>query len=451
MMMIIHFLWFWAGADPDILKRPDCKGDRRLYCAVGLTVLMTGAFAVISSSYAMYSVFNSLEVAIGLGLFWGLTIATTDRFLIMTTHKTNSFSWAQLINITVRLLAAVTIGAMVAKPLEAAIFAKEIRAEIASHNLMAEVQMRQTVAQLSESVDIARLREENKQLQAQDAKLDAEFQKIYQSTIGEAEGKSGTGKAGKGIVYAEKLQELKRQKTILTATTSQHNTQVAENNQQIKTLERDLAAKVQQVQTSRLAADSIMAQIKMLHEMAEKDSVIDWASKLISWTFISIDVMPILSKLLMKRTAYDAIKQHQSNATIQLQDTLDRNLPYKVGEEVNRRNAVQTHISQLSSQALISALETAQRSKHWAKIIPEAASRFVQRVSDELSQEIDSVHTPKSKLAKEARIAIEREIPDIAKRMVKSRILRRRVKNEIEDMSGELERALNDFNNKKDD
>jgi Domain of unknown function (DUF4407) len=443
-------LEFLSGVDPQILQRPECRGERRIYQGIGLTIGITGFFACISASYAMYSIFKVVEIAIALGLFWGFTIAMIDRFLIMTTSKQDTFSWKQVSIATSRILMATLIAIVVSKPLEMAIFNKEIGAAIAETNLIAEVQMQQTVAKLPEAVEIDRLRQENKALQAQDAQISDSYQKAYDRMIGEAEGTSGSNKAGKGPVFDEKFQELQRQKTILDAAVAQHQTQIQANNTQSQRLEKIKATKAKQVNSARLAADSILAQMQMLHKMAVKDSTVTWASYLISGIFVAIDVLPLLGKLMMNRTAYDAIVHHQTIATIKRQAALTENLGHEIQQDMYRHNQVQDHISQLTDRALIDALAAIPKSREWQRTQADAVQGLVQRASGELLKAIGSIRFPKSIFRRAARKAMQQEIPDLARKQAQSKIFRQRIHNATEDIAAEAERAVNEFIRKDD-
>lgn len=439
-----------SGADPDILSRSECAGERRIYRAIGLSVFITGTLAGFSGGYAIYSIFKSVPVTIIFGVSWGSAIAATDRLLIMTTQKKNSFCWKQLCIATGRILLASLIAIVISKPLEMAIFGKEIHANIASVNLAAEVQMQKTVSQLPESLEIDRLRLENKNLIAADVKSAADYQKIYLSVVGEAEGTSGSMKAGKGIAFHEKYQELARQKSLLEATASQHQAKIAENEEQIKILDTAKANKVNQVRTARLNADSILAQMQMLHQMANSDPSVKWSSFLISAIFVAFDVLPILGKLLMPRTAYDAILHHITLAAIKRQKALSANLEHEIGQEMDRYNSVQSKIGELSTQALIDAAIAAQSSRLWERSVAKAAHSLAKRTSDELMAAINSVRFPRSTFINAARKAVEEEIPDIARDQARNHIYRNKVANTANDIADEAERAVYSFVNKKD-
>jgi Domain of unknown function (DUF4407) len=443
-----EILWRIAGADPDILNTEDCKGDRKIYTALGVIVLVTASFAALSSTYAFWTVFKDLPIAISLGLFWGFSVANIDRFLIMTTVKHNSFSIEQLVTSSIRILMACIIGIIISKPLELAIFQKEISAEIDTRNLSAEVRMKETISGLPESVEIARLRQESQQLRDQDAKLNANYQQIYASTIGEAEGTSGTGKAGKGIVYTDKLSELERQKAILVRTTSQHESQIAENNEKVTQLEKTLTVKTDRVRGSRLEANSLLAQITTLEEMGDKNPAVAWTSRLLSLAFISIDVLPVVCKLLMDRTDYDSVKRRIRKEVVMRQDALVQNLDWQIAEETRRDNALEAEYSGFLEQTLAESLKQAYGDPEMIKVIYQTAQKFISRVGERLSQAIDSISIPDSRIKQEAKEAVESQMQDIAKPAAKRKVVRRRIQHQVADYTRDLRDYLEKFKNK---
>ncbi len=443
-----RILWRIAGANPEILDTEDCRDDRMTYAGLGVIVLVTAIFAFFSSAYAFWSIFRNLPVALGLGLFWGFSVANIDRFLIMTTVKQNTFSIGQLITSSLRILMAVIIGIVISKPLELFIFHKEIHAEIENRNIGAVVQAKKTISQLPESLEIDWLRKENTRLQDEDAKLNKAYQQIYNSTIGEAEGTSGTGKAGKGIVYGDKLRELERQKAILATTTSQHTAQIVENKAKVTQLEKTVTEATTRVRGSILEANSLLAQITMLEEMTEKNPAVSWTSKLISLAFILVDVLPVISKLLMDRTNYDSVKLRRRKEVVMRQDARIQNLGAQIDEEIRRDNSLEAEYSGFLEQTLATSLKEAHEDPEMKKVVYGTAQKFINRVGERLSQAIDSINIPDSRFKQEAQDAVEREMPNIAKPSAKRKVVRRHLQNQVADYTRELREALSNFKNR---
>ena len=122
--MLKQFFIICSGSDTDILKECN-KGEQNKYAGIGATVFFTAIMAFVASSYALYTVFDNWITAIFFGLIWGALIFNLDRFIVSTIKKQDNFI-KELIQALPRILLAVIIAVVIAKPLELKIFEKEI-------------------------------------------------------------------------------------------------------------------------------------------------------------------------------------------------------------------------------------------------------------------------------------------------------------------------------------
>jgi len=132
MNILSKFLSWCAGADNEILKKLPAEITK--YHSVGITILFTGVFAALSGGYAAYTIFHILWVAVLIGLIWGFMIFNLDRFIVMSIKKTDNFS-KELLTALPRILLALIISLVVAKPLEIRIFKDRIKRVIATKEL----------------------------------------------------------------------------------------------------------------------------------------------------------------------------------------------------------------------------------------------------------------------------------------------------------------------------
>lgn len=129
----VKFLWFCSGANIKVLEK--CPVDQGKYTTIGFTILLTSVLASLSGGYAIFTIFNSIPIAAGFGSFWGLMIGNLDRSLISTSsfRKEKGLSISILKSIPkmfafcIRLLGAVAIAFVVAKPLQIKIFEQPIQ------------------------------------------------------------------------------------------------------------------------------------------------------------------------------------------------------------------------------------------------------------------------------------------------------------------------------------
>ncbi len=127
MQHLTTFFWICSGADIAILKK--CPTEKSKYVGIGATVFFTGLFAALAGGYAMYTVFDNAWIAGVSGLIWGLLIFNLDRFIVSSMRKEGKFS-RELFMALPRILLAILISVVIAKPLELKIFEKEINAEL---------------------------------------------------------------------------------------------------------------------------------------------------------------------------------------------------------------------------------------------------------------------------------------------------------------------------------
>ncbi len=107
---------------------------------MGLTILLTGTFAACSGAYAVLQVFDpvaigaehsprAIQLAIALGIVWGIFIINLDRLIVMTMTKTGN-GITYWLKAGLRIAFAVIISLVIAKPLEVRLFQDRITAQI---------------------------------------------------------------------------------------------------------------------------------------------------------------------------------------------------------------------------------------------------------------------------------------------------------------------------------
>ena len=128
MNQLQDFFLFCSGVENGLLKRAPI--ERNKFVGIGATIFFTGVFAFIACAYALYTVFESYVISIVFGLLWGLMIFNLDRYIVSTMKKKGRVL-SDLGSAMPRLVLAVLIAVVIAKPLELKIFNSEIEAELA--------------------------------------------------------------------------------------------------------------------------------------------------------------------------------------------------------------------------------------------------------------------------------------------------------------------------------
>lgn len=294
--MLKHFLWMCSGADTDILETSS-KAEQSKFAGIGGTVFFTAIMAMIAASYALYTVFDNYYVAIGFGLIWGLLIFNLDRFIVSTIKK-NDNKWKEIWQATPRIILAIIIAIVIAKPLELKIFEKEI------DQLLLEEKNELTLAnktQISKlfGPEIQQHQNEINTLKSEISTKEQAVDTLYETYIAEAEGRKGTKLLGKGPVYQEKREKHDASLVELKKLKEENNSKIKEIERQITNL--TLEQKSQEVNSQPIidGFDGLMARINALDKLP-------WLpSFFIFLLFLAIETSPIIAKLLAPKGAYD--------------------------------------------------------------------------------------------------------------------------------------------------
>lgn len=139
MNLFQKFLAKLGGAHITTLEQ--CPTEISKYVSIGLTILFTGVFASLSGGYAIYKVFYPegvehlfLNAATAMGLIWGFMILNLDRFIVMSIKKRNN-KFKEFFTAIPRIILAIIISLVVAKPLEIRLFQDRIEAQIMDSEL----------------------------------------------------------------------------------------------------------------------------------------------------------------------------------------------------------------------------------------------------------------------------------------------------------------------------
>lgn len=294
--MLTKFFWMCSGADTDILQ--DCsKAEQIKQAGIGGTVFFTSLMAFIASAYALYTVFDSIFGAIFFGFIWGLLIFNLDRFIVSTIKKRDSFS-SEFIQAIPRLILAIIIAIVIAKPLELKIFEKEINQVLLEEkNEMTLGNKEQIAMQYTPAVE--KLNSEISGLKNEITNKENEVNSLYSTYIAEAEGKEGTLKIGKGPVYKEKREKHDAILSELQQLRDVNNTRMNEKESQITVLQQEFSSKLSETQPIIDGFDGLMTRVNALDKLP-------WLpSFFIFLLFLCIETAPIIGKLLAPKGEYD--------------------------------------------------------------------------------------------------------------------------------------------------
>ena len=305
--MLKNFFWMCSGADTDILNDSP-KSEQTKYAGIGGTVFFTAVMAFISGSYALYTVFDNMFMAIGFGIIWGLLIFNLDRFIVSTIKKQDNI-WKELLQASPRIVLAIIIAIVISKPLEMKIFEKEINQVLLEQKNELTLQNQNQIAQ-QYTPDINRIQSEIQLLEnGVDAK-EKETNDLYNTYITEAEGTAGTMKLGKGPVYKEKREKHDALLQELQLLKEENKTKIVEKEATLSSLRIKQENQVTTSQPIIDGFDGLMARINALGELA-------WfPSFFILLLFLAIETAPVLAKVMAPKGAYDMKFDEQEDALV---------------------------------------------------------------------------------------------------------------------------------------
>lgn len=328
--MLKQFFIICSGSDTDILN--DCSiGEQNKYVGIGATVFFTAFMAFIAASYALYTVFDNLFAAIGFGLIWGLLIFNLDRYIVSTIKKTGNVI-DELIQASPRILLAVIIAIVIAKPLELKIFEKEINQVLLEQKNDLTLANKDQIAQQF-TPKIEELQNNIKSFQNDIDTKEAEVNNLYDTYIAEAEGREGTMLLGKGPVYKEKREKHDALLAELQQLKTDNKEKIVAAEAQIAQLQNDYNTQVSTSQPIIDNFDGLLARVNALGKLP-------WLpSFFIFLLFLAIETSPIFAKLISPRGEYD-IKTQESESELKTwaeQNSYQRNVLLNADNIINDR------------------------------------------------------------------------------------------------------------------
>jgi len=295
------FFWLCSGADIPTLEK--CPSESSKYAGIGATIFFTGLFAALAGAYALYTVFDNIIAASAFGMLWGLMIFNLDRYIVSSMRKRKSF-WKEVLMAFPRLVLAVLISVVIAKPLELKIFEKEIDAELALMEQEDFSRKSEEIKRLYQSGQ-AELANEIEQLKAeviQKEKQRDELQRIAQQ---EADGTGGTGKRNAGPIYRIKKADADQANEELKALRLSNESLIKARRSEKDSLNGALVKALTAIEETKLGG--MASRLEALSRLEQSSQAIFWASLFIMILFIAVECAPVLVKLMSPEGPYDQL------------------------------------------------------------------------------------------------------------------------------------------------
>lgn len=272
---------FWSLSGASILLLEKSYTDHNKYKNLGAAVLLTGIFAAISASMALsYMTENWLIITL-ISLLWGVTIINLDMLIVGTMIKYSKWSWRSFGGFLSRLTLTAIIAISISVPFEMTLLNDEIRDEIDAYD-------RKTL-----NAETEKIKDEFKELET----LKKRKEELQARFIDEMQGKDGSsGKVG----YRDIAKKIEKEKEIV-----ENRIQFLEN-QKDSSLQKTTTTIIGEQQRNNKYG--FLASFRALHrlEFGSEDKSVFTISIGIKILLLFIELMPIISKSIIRRGVYDA-------------------------------------------------------------------------------------------------------------------------------------------------
>jgi hypothetical protein len=333
--MIQAFLIKCSGANEKILKR--CPEEKSKYAGIGAAILLTAMFAVLSGIFFVNFAFTDQKTGettiktwqmIFVGVLWGLLIFTIDRNLIMSMKKSGNRK-EEVRQGWLRIWLSVLIGIVISMPLELKIFEKEITEQIFDNNT--KTIKSRTDEQYNQESKFIKIIDSSIKKSTEDKKIITNrYNELYLEMKGEAEGTHGTFKKGRGPAFDEKQAEFNRTKTQDSLMADRIKVLVHQKDSVLKKIEKGIEEATKNAEGGNGVGKRILA----LYQTS-------WVHWFITLLFIFIELLPVGTKILSQRGAYDIALETLNYKRKQISDASKK----KIDEDMKNKIEVDAFIS----------------------------------------------------------------------------------------------------------
>jgi hypothetical protein len=296
-----HFFWVCSGVHIPLLKK--CEVESSKYAGIGATIFFTGIFAALAGSYALYTVFDNAWIATAFGVVWGLMIFNLDRYIVSSMRKEGN-TIQELKTALPRIILAVLISLVIAKPLEMKIFNKEIQSELVIMEQQTYTAQENEI-KLRFLADEQKLKNEITELKNEIAVKTAKRDELDRIAQEEADGTGGTKKRNAGPIYKIKKADADRVNGELEELVKKNDNLI--QNKLVALAQRDSAVTSEISTLAKQKLDGPASRMEALSRLIAKSDAILWANWFIVLLFIAVETAPVFVKLISSRGPYDQL------------------------------------------------------------------------------------------------------------------------------------------------
>lgn len=299
---LARFFQYLSNTDQDAIKSPLCsKYVRMVQTSLGVMVFITGAFAFLSSTFAINTAFDNVPLAILVGSFWGLMIIWFDRAIVSARDKRA---------VLIRLPIALAIGFSVSIPLEIKLLQDRLDKYLTQQS---QVENKEVIDRRNLLLDESR--KSRAELEQDVKKYRNEVNRWSDAMEAEVVGrvKEGrTGKSGEGPAYREANRNKELNERLLNDTLAQLRELEIRGREEREIIDKDYQQGVVKQTYGFLSRYEALEGLKSESTAALK---LSWLLRLL---FIFVELFPALLKLFLPYSTYDAILEAHRRESVQL-------------------------------------------------------------------------------------------------------------------------------------
>lgn len=296
MNKIKNFFIWCSGASVEITNKCDDK-EKTKYTNIGIVVFAVALLSSLSSTYFLSFAFNTITTAFTwvyfpVGIIWSLIILSLNRAFVSTINK-NDGLFKQILKAIPIFFLTITIGIIVATPIEFKIFEKEI-------NQIVYDEAKEIVKEnIEENFDKEIIYWNTKIEDAETSYLD--YKQMYED---EVEGrKSGIpGKGTRATEYMNNELKAKQQLDIYKDSLNSLNERIIEY---YDSFDIDEEIKIYVAENV-----GVLKRVEILYDMGNIHTIL-------TFLFILIETLPVLIKLMSPRGSYDDITLNEHTLYIE--------------------------------------------------------------------------------------------------------------------------------------
>jgi len=296
------FLWWCAGAHQKLLK--EFHSEHSKYSGLGGVLLATFVLATLSAGYAIHTVFGNWLWTIGFALIWGLIIFNFDRFLVSTMRKYGISKRKQIWMAVPRLILALLIGVVIARPLELKIFEKEINVKM-TENLHKKIQLNDSLLAMENKAQLQAAEIDRQRLVSRKQAIEDTLHSLQTAYVQEADGTGGSRQRGIENITLLKQDAYNRAKLDYAPELALLDKTIISQDSIMNDANAAMQLKRKQYEASAATNMGFLERNKALSDLSAQENSVWWTSLLISLLIILIEIGPVLSKLIMPTGPYD--------------------------------------------------------------------------------------------------------------------------------------------------